>query len=332
MKRGRRQVRRRRADPALRAPVRRGDEARRRPAREVPRQDRGLHQGHRRGGDRIRRRARHRKSLVNTILTNNGYTVVDLGKQVPDRDDHRRGVEHQATAIGLSALLVSTSTADAAVRRRAARAQARVPRAGRRRGDQPRLRPPDPLPHGQGVRRDLRARRLLLQGRLPGLSVMDQLVDAETRDGLVEKMRVEAKTLREKGRGGRRRPPTTDASVRSGARTDVAIPTPPWLGAREVPIDLDDVFPHLDLHVLFKLHWGGRGVKAPTGTSCCARTSSRAWSACGASRTTAPARAAGLLALQRRRQRADVSTTPRIPSASSSAWSSRASRATTASA
>ena len=30
------------------------------------------------------------KSLVNTILTNNGYTVVDLGKQVPIGDDHRR--------------------------------------------------------------------------------------------------------------------------------------------------------------------------------------------------------------------------------------------------
>jgi 5-methyltetrahydrofolate--homocysteine methyltransferase len=30
---------------------------------------------------------------------------------------------------------------------------------------------------------------------------------------------------------------------------------------REIPVDLDEVFPHLDVHVLFKLHWGGRGVK-----------------------------------------------------------------------
>ena len=30
---------------------------------------------------------------------------------------------------------------------------------------------------------------------------------------------------------------------------------------REIEIDLDDVFPYLDRHVLFKLHWGGRGVK-----------------------------------------------------------------------
>ena len=39
------------------------------------------------------------------------------------------------------------------------------------------------------------------------------------------------------------------------------IPEPPFWGARELDIDLDDVFPYLDRHVLFKLHWGGRGVK-----------------------------------------------------------------------
>ena len=49
------------------------------------------------------------KSLVNTILTNNGYTVVDLGKQVPISTILDAAVEHEATAIGLSALLVSTS-------------------------------------------------------------------------------------------------------------------------------------------------------------------------------------------------------------------------------
>ena len=49
------------------------------------------------------------KSLVNTILTNNGYTVVDLGKQVPIDTIIDAAVEHEADAIGLSALLVSTS-------------------------------------------------------------------------------------------------------------------------------------------------------------------------------------------------------------------------------
>jgi 5-methyltetrahydrofolate--homocysteine methyltransferase len=55
--------------------------------------------------------------------------------------------------------------------------------------------------------------------------------------------------------------PVDDDSVRSAARLDVPVPTPPWLGAREVEVDVEAVYHHLDTHVLFKLHWGGRGVK-----------------------------------------------------------------------
>lgn len=49
------------------------------------------------------------KNLVKTILVNNGYTVFDLGKQVPANVIIDKAVEEQADAIGLSALLVSTS-------------------------------------------------------------------------------------------------------------------------------------------------------------------------------------------------------------------------------
>ena len=108
------------------------------------------------------------KSLVNTILTNNGYTVIDLGKQVPvdtiiNAAVEQRGGRHRpvrAAGVDLQA--------DADLRAGAALARARVPGAGGRRGDQPRLRPPHALPGWQGVRRRLRAGRLLLQGRLPG--------------------------------------------------------------------------------------------------------------------------------------------------------------------
>src|SRR5262249_46530091 len=47
------------------------------------------------------------KSLVNTILSNNGYTTYDLGKQVPANVIIDKAIEVGATAIGLSALLVS---------------------------------------------------------------------------------------------------------------------------------------------------------------------------------------------------------------------------------
>ena len=108
------------------------------------------------------------KSLVNTILTNNGYTVVDLGKQVPIDTIIDAAVEHDADAIGLSALLVSTSKQMPACIQELHSARPRVPGADRRRRDQPRLRPPRALPARQGVRRGLRAGRLLLQGRLRG--------------------------------------------------------------------------------------------------------------------------------------------------------------------
>src|SRR6267143_1346980 len=49
------------------------------------------------------------KNLVKTILSNNGYTVHDLGKQVPVQAIVDKARELDATAIGLSALLVSTS-------------------------------------------------------------------------------------------------------------------------------------------------------------------------------------------------------------------------------
>jgi 5-methyltetrahydrofolate--homocysteine methyltransferase len=49
------------------------------------------------------------KNLVKTILSNNGYSVVDLGKQVPVETIITRAVQEGADAIGLSALLVSTS-------------------------------------------------------------------------------------------------------------------------------------------------------------------------------------------------------------------------------
>ena len=49
------------------------------------------------------------KNLVKTILVNNGYEVFDLGKQVPIPSIVNKIKEVNADAVGLSALLVSTS-------------------------------------------------------------------------------------------------------------------------------------------------------------------------------------------------------------------------------
>jgi 5-methyltetrahydrofolate--homocysteine methyltransferase len=201
------------------------------------------------------------KSLVNTILTNNGYTVVDLGKQVPVDTIINAAVDHEADAIGLSALLVSTSK----------QMPICVQELHQRGLEFP------VLVGGAAINRDFGRRILYPHGKesdeiyepgvyyckdaFAGLATIDQLVDEETRDALVERFRAEAKALREKPVVEDDSPPVTDDSVRSAARTDIPIPEPPFWGVREIDVDLDDVFPYLDRHVLFKLHWGGRGVK-----------------------------------------------------------------------
>ena len=200
------------------------------------------------------------KSLVNTILTNNGYTVVDLGKQVPISAILEAAQERDATAIGLSALLVSTSKQmPLCIEELHARGLEFPVLIG-----------------GAAINRDFGLRALYPKGRasdeiyepgvfyckdaFEGLHKMEQLIDAQARAALVAKTRAAAEHFRKHGKDP---PPlvTDDTSVRSAARTDVPIPEPPFWGAREIEVPLDDVFQHLDTHVLFKLHWGGRGVK-----------------------------------------------------------------------
>ncbi|MBO0767513.1 MAG: methionine synthase [Solirubrobacterales bacterium] len=202
------------------------------------------------------------KSLVNTILTNNGYTVVDLGKQVPISTILEGAQEHNATAIGLSALLVSTSK--------------QMPAAIQELHSQGLEYPV--LIGGAAINRNFGYRVLYPGGTesdevyepgvffckdaFEGLAVMDQLIEPDQRQELIAKTQAAAKALREKPvEDESNLPPTTDDSVRSAAATDNPVPEPPFWGAREIPVDLDEVYSHLDSHVLFKLHWGGRGVK-----------------------------------------------------------------------
>jgi 5-methyltetrahydrofolate--homocysteine methyltransferase len=201
------------------------------------------------------------KSLVNTILTNNGYTVVDLGKQVPIQTILDAAVEHEATAIGLSALLVSTSKQmPACIAELHAKGLdypvliggAAINRAFGYRAL---------YPHGKDSEELYEPGVFYCKDAFEGLAVMDQLVDADARGALLEKLRAGASAFRSKGEEPEEQLNFADDSVRSPARTDAPVPTPPFWGVQEIPVDMDEVYRHLDTHVLFKLHWGGRGVK-----------------------------------------------------------------------
>ena len=201
------------------------------------------------------------KSLVNTILTNNGYTVVDLGKQVPISKILDAAVEHDATAIGLSALLVSTSKQMPLCVQELHERELKFP----------------VLIGGAAINRNFGLRILYPKGKesdetyepgvffckdaFEGLARMDDLVDDQAREALLAKTRKAALAFREQPEVVDDGPAATDASVRSAARTDNPVPEPPFWGVRELDVPLDEVYHHLDTKVLFKLHWGGRGVK-----------------------------------------------------------------------
>jgi 5-methyltetrahydrofolate--homocysteine methyltransferase len=200
------------------------------------------------------------KSLVNTILTNNGYKVVDLGKQVPIGTILEAAQEHEATAIGLSALLVSTSK--------------QMPLAIRELHEQKLSYPL--LIGGAAINRKFGWRAMYPGGKdsedvyepgvfyckdaFEGLAVMDRIVEPERRAELVQKVREDAAKFRVEGEEPEVLD-TSDASVRSEAATDNPVPEPPFWGVREIEVDREELYSHLDTHVLFKLHWGGRGVK-----------------------------------------------------------------------
>ncbi|MGI8413446.1 MAG: homocysteine S-methyltransferase family protein [Solirubrobacteraceae bacterium] len=202
------------------------------------------------------------KSLVNTILTNNGYTVIDLGKQVPISTILDAAVEHNADAIGLSALLVSTSKQMPACVQELHERGSRVP----------------VLVGGAAINRNFGLRILYPKGAdsdeiyepgvfyckdaFEGLAKMDQLIDEQTRAALLDKTRTAARILREQPAAGPDDgPPVTDASVRSTASTENPVPEPPFWGVQELAVPIEEIYHHLDTHVLFKLHWGGKGVK-----------------------------------------------------------------------
>ena len=278
------------------------------------------------------------KSLVNTILTNNGYTVVDLGKQVPIQTVIDAAVEHKATAIGLSALLVSTSKQMPACVQELHSQGLEFPL----------------LIGGAAINRNFGLRILYPNGTesdevyepgvfycrdaFEGLSKMDQLVDGEARTALIAKTRDAAKQLRE-------RPEVTDDDAPPGHRRlgperrrhRYPDPDPAVLGrARARRADGRGLppprHPRAVQAPLGRARRQGRGMEATRGRGL--QASPRAHVA--RADLPAPSRARRLLPVQLGRQRADrVGSRGRHPGrspASSSAWCSRASRATTGSA
>ncbi len=195
------------------------------------------------------------KNLVNTILSNNGYTVYDLGKQVPVNTILEKAEEVGADAIGLSALLVSTSKQMPAAVQELAKRNLKYPviiggaAINRSFGRRINFLDEEAL-YGPGV--------FYANDAFEGLAIMDALT-SERRDAFIAKIHEEARKSKELQAQHPVAAPASTGGERSAVRTDVEIPTPPFWGTRVLrEIPLDAIWPCLDLKSLFRLSWGAR--------------------------------------------------------------------------
>jgi 5-methyltetrahydrofolate--homocysteine methyltransferase len=198
------------------------------------------------------------KNLVDIILTNNGYTVHNLGIKQPIATIIEKAEEVGADAIGMSGLLVkSTVVMRDNLEELNARGLASYP----------------VLLGGAALNRtyvegDLRQ---LYKGRVfycrdafAGLRVMDQLRSEREQGVAPRKEPVRApRVAPTRPRGPAPAPPGTDELARSDVATDVPVPTAPFLGEARVVkgIPVRDLVPYLNESALFRGQWQLR----PTG-------------------------------------------------------------------
>jgi 5-methyltetrahydrofolate--homocysteine methyltransferase len=194
------------------------------------------------------------KNLVKTILSNNGFTVHDLGKQVPVPTILEKAVEVNADAIGLSALLVSTSKQMPFCVEELHRRNLGFPviiggaAINRRFGYRSHF-AQDGAPYAGGV--------FYAKDAFEGLDIVEALTDAGRREKLRDE--VLQKALADRARPAEPTLAPAPARRPAGVRPAPRVPVPPFWGPRVVPpgtVALADLWPHLDLAELFKLQWG----------------------------------------------------------------------------
>ena len=192
------------------------------------------------------------KNLVDIILTNNGYSVHNIGIKQPISAIIDKAEEVAADAIGMSGLLVkSTVVMRDNLEELNARGLDRYPvllgGAALNRtyveGD---------------LRRIYKGRVFYCRDAFAGLKVMDQLREERASGSAVEKEPVRRPRVAPKGpRGPAPEAPDTSAVARSDVATDVPVPTPPFLGEARIVkgVPVRDIAAYLNESALFRGQW-----------------------------------------------------------------------------
>ncbi|MGQ0791254.1 MAG: dihydropteroate synthase [Nitrosopumilaceae archaeon] len=192
------------------------------------------------------------KNLVKTIFENNGYTVYDLGKQVPLQKFLEKIDEVKPNAIGLSALLVSTSKQMQFFVEHARKTNMKIP----------------VLCGGAAINTNY-INRIAKEGGIyesgvfycntmfEGLKTMDKLVSDE-KDALLKTWKERLEKWKETSKE------STDSAHLP--HSEIKSVTPPVAPSLNIPIrlkssqiNMDEVWALIDKRSLFKLSWGLRG-------------------------------------------------------------------------
>ncbi len=200
------------------------------------------------------------KNLFKTILTNNGYVVHDIGKQVPVQTIIEKAVKLKVDAIGLSALLVSTSKQMAICIEELYKNGYNYP----------------VLIGGAAINQDYGYRIAFVDDKtiysggvfygkdvFQGLEIMDSLSDKDKKHLIIKENKDKAIKYIGKKKN-KSKVPEEKTIKKSNINRVNDIPNPPFWGTKvilEKDINMNELFDNLNLTELFRLSWGGRGKK-----------------------------------------------------------------------
>ncbi len=193
------------------------------------------------------------KNLVEIVLKNNGYRIINLGIKVPPEDLIAAYHQHKPDAFGLSGLLVKSAQQMVTTAQDLRAAGIEIPL----------------FVGGAALTRKFTATRISVEyggptlyakDAMDGLDLANRLFGATTRESLIERLRTEHERLRAGAEVSAEPRPTTAAPARSVVSRDVSVPKPPDLDLhvlRRAP--LTHVFPYLNLQMLLGKHLGVKG-------------------------------------------------------------------------
>ena len=193
------------------------------------------------------------KNLVDIVLSNNGYEVVNLGIKVPPQDLITAVQQHAPDAIGLSGLLVKSAQMMVETARDLTDAGVDAPilvggAALSNRFTRLRI-----APEYDGL-------VAYARDAMDGLGLANTLMDGERREDLASRLLEEGETLASEQRPRAVEAAPAGAQRAASVRADVDIPTPPDLKAHVLKdYDLDEIFPFINPQMLYVRHLGFRG-------------------------------------------------------------------------